>query len=129
MRVKIGDFGLAKLAGSDLCTHTGRDLFYQFMSGKMGQPIKGDSSESRFAIDLWEFGCITHKLLTQAPPFPTLREWNSYRTGCDFSRKNLLSKNISLKGIKFIESTLALLPENQITAKQALDSERLQTLL
>ena len=127
MRIKIGDFGLAKLAGSDpgvLVANGGARSRY--FSGEMGIPIKGDSSESRFAVDLWAFGCITHELLTQAALFPTWQEWHSYVRGGEFPRNALCSKYISQEGIKFVESTLALLPENRITAKQALDSEWLR---
>lgn len=38
----------------------------------------------------------------------------------------MLSKNISLKGIEFVESTLAYPPERRVAAKEALDSEWLR---
>ena len=123
MRIKIGDFGLAKLAGSDLGILANGGTRSRYFSGEMGIPIKGDSSESRFVVNLWAFGCITHKLLTQAALFSTWQEWHSYAGGGEFPRNALSSKYISQEGIKFVESTVALLPEKRITAKQALDSE------
>ena len=129
MQVKIGDFGLAKLEGSDPSLKADVSSFHQYMSPEMGIPRKGDLSESRFAVDLWAFGCITHELLTQATPFATGAELISYLTGHEFVKRNLFHRGISDKGIEFIERTITRKPENRITAKQALESEWLQAPL
>ena len=126
MQVKIGDFGMAKLEGTDPSLKADISTFHHYLSPEMGIPLKGDLSESRFAVDLWAFGCITHELLTQATPFATCKEMISYLNGQEFARRNLFHRGISDKGIEFIERTITRKAENRITAKQALESEWLQ---
>ena len=93
----------------------------------MGAPIKGDSSQSRFGVDLWALGCIVHELLTNTNPFITFLDWTKYVASSKFSEDSLQSKAISRQGIEFVKGALALKPENRMTAKQALGSDWLRS--
>ena len=124
MWIKIGDFGLAKLARDGTAFRT-----QAFTSGYFA-PEAGistsDSSEYTNAVDIWAIGCIIHEMLTQVLPFRNFRELSLYCTRPEFPRNYMLLKNISREGMETVESMLALPPERRITAKEALDSEWLR---
>ena len=67
--VKIGDFGLAKLArnGTAFCTEV---FSAGYSAPEMGINIGSDSSEYTNAVDIWAAGCIAHRMLTQILPVP-----------------------------------------------------------
>ena len=129
MRVKIGDFGLPALAGSDPCFRLSSEPEYWYRSPEMESLLKGDPSVSRFSVDIWALGCTAHELLTLTTPFTKLREYILFLGGGEFPRNALLSKRISHQGIEFIKNTVSLKPEDRMTAKEALDSDWLQTVL
>ena len=123
--VKIGDFGLAKLAreGTTLRTEA---FSAGYSAPEMGIDTSGDSSEYTNAVDIWALGCITHEVLTQVLPFPSISQLSLYCIRPEFPRNSMLAKNISRKGMEIVESMLAFHPERRIPAKEALDSEWLQ---
>ena len=123
--VKIGDFGLAKLAGSGTALRT-QGGTRDYVAPEVGIDTSGDTSEYTNAVDIWATGCIAHELLTRLPPFRGFRGLMSYCYRPEFPREAMLSKNISQNGIEFVESTLAYPPERRIAAKDALDSEWLR---
>ena len=125
MRVKIGDFGLAKMVGDGTAFRTEGGT-RSYVAPEMGIDTGGDTSEYTNAVDIWAIGCIAHELLTRFPPFKGFGELMSYCYRPEFPRKTMLSRNISQKGIEFVESTLAYPPERRIAAKEALDSEWLR---
>ena len=123
--VKIGDFGLAKLArnGTAFCTEV---FSAGYSAPEMGIDIGGDSSEYTNAVDIWAVGCIAHQILTQVLPFRSFSELSLYCARPEFPRNYLLLKNISREGMEVVESMLAFQPERRIAAKEALDSEWLR---
>ena len=62
--VKIGDFGLAKLAGEGTAFRT-QAFTVGYLAPETGIATSGDSSEYTNAVDIWAVGCITHEMLTQ----------------------------------------------------------------
>ena len=125
IRVKIGDFGLAKLArdGTAFRTQGGtRD----YVAPEAGIDISSETSEYTNAIDIWALGCITHEMLTQTLPFWGLRELSSYCSHPQLPRNTMHSKNISKGGIEFVERALGYPPERRIKAREALDLEWLR---
>ena len=124
MWIKIGDFGLAKLARDGTAFRT-----QAFTSGYFA-PEAGigtsDSSEYTNAVDIWAMGRIIQEMLTRVLPFQNFRELSLYCTRPEFPRNYMLLKNISQEGMETVESMLALPPEHRITAKEALDSEWLR---
>ena len=123
--VKIGDFGLAKLArdGTAFRTEGGtRD----YVAPEVGVDTSRETSEYTNAVDIWAIGCIVHEMLTRVLPFQNFRELSLYCTYPEFPRNYMLLKNISWEGMETVESMLALPPECRITAKEALDSEWLR---
>ena len=123
--VKIGDFGLAKLArdGTAFRTEGGtRD----YVAPEVGIDTSRETSEYTNAVDLWAIGCIVHEMLTRLLPFQNFRELSLYCTRPEFPRNYMLLKNISQEVMETVESMLALPPECRITAKEALDSEWLR---
>ena len=117
--VKIGDFGLWKLARGDSAF---RSAAYEpgYSAPEMGGSTSSESSEYTNAVDIWALGCITHEMLTQVVPFPNLVALRSYCIRPEFLREIMLSKHISREGIEAVESMLALLPPKRIVAKEAL---------
>ena len=123
--IKIGDFGLAKLArdGSAFRTEGGtRD----YVAPEAGIDTRRETSEYTNAIDIWALGCITHEILTQTLPFRGLGELSSYCLCPKLPRNTLLEKNISKSGIEFVERALAYPPECRITSREALELEWLR---
>ena len=118
--VKIGDFGLAKLARGGTAFRT-QVLSLGYFAPEMGIAAGGDSSQYTNAVDIWALGCITHEMLTGVLPFPSLFELSRYCIRSEPPRKTMLSKRISWKGIEAVERMLVLLPEERIIAKEALD--------
>ena len=125
MSVKIGDFGLAKLARGDTAFRT-QAFSRGYSAPDMVIATSDDSSEYTNAVDIWALGCITHEMLTRALPFSSFFELRLYCVRPEFPRDALLSKNISEKGIEIVEHMLALPPDRRIAAKEALDSEWLR---
>ena len=123
--VKIGDFGLAKLARSGTAFRT-QAFSIGYSAPEMGIKISGDSAEYTNAVDIWAVGCIAHEILTGVLPFRNFFELSSYCTCHELPRNSMLLKNISLKGIEIVENMLVLHPERRITAKEALGSEWLR---
>jgi serine/threonine protein kinase len=123
--VKIGDFGLAKLAKDGTVFRT-QAFSRNYVAPEAGVTTSGDTSEYTKAVDIWALGCITHEILTQTLPFRGLFELSSYCNLPEFPREAMHSRNISQKGIEFVESMLALPPERRIAAKEALNSEWLR---
>ena len=121
MWVKIGDFGLAKLVGTNTAFRTEGGT-RSYVAPGVGIATSGDTSEYTNAVDIWAVGCIAHELLTGVPPFKGFGELMSYSYRPEFPRGIMLSKEISQKGIEFVESSLAYPPERRIEAKEALDS-------
>ena len=119
--MKIGDFGLAKLAGTDTAFRTEGGT-RSYVAPEVGIATCGDTSEYTNAVDIWAIGCIAHELLTGVPPFRGLGELMSYCCRPEFPRGIMLSKDISQKGIEFVESMLAYPPERRIVAMEAFDS-------
>ena len=125
MWVKIGDFGLAKLArnGTAFRTQGGTQ---DYMAPEAGIDPSRETSEYTNAVDIWALGCITHEILTQTIPLRGFRAISSYCTCPKLPTDNMLEKNISMHGIEFVERALAYPPERRITAMEALDLEWLQ---
>ena len=78
--VKLGDFGLSKRRtdGTAYRTQAGTqqymapELFYYV------QELDSEISEYTNAIDLWSLGCIIHRVVTGAVPFPSLLSLRNY---------------------------------------------------
>ena len=97
-----------------------------YIAPETGIDTHRETSEYTNAIDIWALGCITHEVLTQALPFRGLGELSSYCSCPKLPRDAMLAKNISKRGIEFVERMLAYPPERRITAREALELEWLQ---
>lgn len=128
IRIKIGDFGLAKLARNGTAFRTEGGTKDYIAPEAAGADHDRETSEYTNAVDIWALGCITHEMLTREPPFRGWRALNLYcsRPQPEFPRDTMLSKNISENGIEFVARTLAYPPERRIAAKEALDSQWLR---
>ena len=123
--VKIGDFGLAKLAADGTAFRTGGGT-PDYIAPEIGIDPDRDTSEYTNAVDIWALGCIAHEMLTQAPPFRGFGELMSYCKRPEPPREPMLSRNISRVGIEFVGRMLAYPPECRIGAKEALNSKWLR---
>ena len=85
-----------------------------------------ETSEYTNAIDIWALGCITHEILTQTLPFRGWGELSSYCSRPSLPRNAMLSKNISKRGIEFVERALAYPPVCRMAANEALGLEWLR---
>ena len=97
-----------------------------YVAPEVGLDTSRETSEYTNAVDIWALGCITYEMLTQTLPFRGFRELSSYCSRPELPRDPMLSKNISKKGIEFVERALAYPPECRIAAKEALDLEWLR---
>ena len=123
--VKIGDFGLAKLARGSTAFRTEGGT-REYVAPEAGIDTSRETSEYTNAIDIWALGCITHELLTQTLPFQGLGELSFYCLCPTLPRNTMLSKGISNGGIEFVKRALAYPPEFRIAAREALDLEWLR---
>ncbi|KAM0786244.1 hypothetical protein ACM66B_007044 [Microbotryomycetes sp. NB124-2] len=81
MRVKITDFGTAKLLASDAQVAEGAGADAPRSRSFVGTPeyvspeILSEKKESSFSSDYWGFGCILFQLLAGRPPFQARTEY------------------------------------------------------
>jgi serine/threonine protein kinase len=78
--VKLGDFGLSKRQtdGTALRTQAGTERYmapelYFYVPG-----LNTETSEYTNAVDIWALGCIVHRIITRAVPFPTRLSLRNY---------------------------------------------------
>lgn len=123
--VKIGDFGIAKRCRGDstaLQTEVGTQ-------GYLAPEIAVESNEQYTnACDIWSLGCVVYKALTQILPFPRYRDLDAFCSGRPFPVGPLSSKNISVRGVDFLERLLAVDPIVRLTAESALECDWLRVL-
>ena len=124
--VRIGDFGLAKLArdGKVFRTEEGTK---DYVAPEVRIDTHRETSEYTNAIDIWALGCITHEILTQTLPFRGWQELSAYCSSPQLPVSTMLSKNTSKLGIEFVERALAYSPELRITASEGLGSAWLRS--
>ncbi|NBC26664.1 MAG: protein kinase [Bacteroidetes bacterium] len=64
-RIKIMDFGLAKLKGSDPVTRTGKTV--GTITTMSPEQVRGEEADQR--SDIWSFGVVLYEMLTGVSPF------------------------------------------------------------
>jgi len=88
------------------------ELFYHV------QELDSNTSEYTSAIDLWSLGCIIHRLVTGAAPFPSLLSLRNY---CKDPSKMPLSMPPSMdEARKFVQELLLPNPARRPVASAAL---------
>lgn len=124
--VKIGDFGLAKQVGNGAALLTMGGTWPYAAPEMWGIDPNSDSSEYTSSVDIWSLGVIAHEILMRAPPFKNTGELELYCRSPKFPKQAMLSREISLTGVEFVEGMLAYPPERRLTAMEALGSEWLR---
>lgn len=82
------------------------------------------------AVDIWSLGSVTHWLLTRTVPFPNGKGLRGY---ClrrkEFPKAAMEAKNTRAEAVGFITTLMAIMPQDRLTAEQALRSPWLQEVL
>lgn len=121
--VKISDFDVSKNETNETALRT-----MVGTSGYMAPEIRDDYFYSKTsvytnAVDIWSLGCLIHEIMTKETPFLDGKTFEDYVLGrILFPRTMLIEKGASSTAIKFINSLLMPLPEERLTAEQALKS-------
>jgi serine/threonine protein kinase len=125
--VKIGDFGISKRAEEGLTAFRTFSGTYGFIAPEiLAQDGLLDDSDFRIkgeytvAVDIWSLGEISFRALTGEQPFP-IRSLKTYVKGSSpFPIEMLQTHNVSDEGCNFLISLMAPMPEDRLTARNAL---------
>ncbi|KAI9773342.1 MAG: hypothetical protein M1840_007557 [Geoglossum simile] len=125
--VKIGDFGISKRAEGDLTalrTFSGTLGFLApeilAQHGILDDSDFGARKEYTVAVDVWSLGEIAFRALTGKQPFP-IRSLREYVRGASlFPVEMLRAHNVSEEGCDFLNILMAPMPEDRLTARNAL---------
>lgn len=120
--VKLGDFGLSKQQTDQTVLRTQAGT-QQYMAPELYHYVPDldmETSEYTSAIDLWALGCIIHRIIVGAVPFPSLLSLRNY---CRDPAKVPLNIPTSMEGARnFIIEVLQPNPGNRPLASVALSS-------
>ena len=121
--VKIGDFGISKRAEDILETTIGTPAFLApevlVRFGYLDDDILEVCEEYTVAVDIWSLGEIVFRALTGERPFP--RSLGAYIKGnSPFPVDVLRARGVSQEGCNFLKCLMAPIPEDRLTAKDAL---------
>ncbi|KAH0559852.1 hypothetical protein GP486_003631 [Trichoglossum hirsutum] len=125
--VKIGDFGISKRAEEGLTALRTFGGTLGFLApeilaqhGLLNNDDFGDRKEYTVAVDIWSLGEIAFRALTGEQPFPdeSLRAY--VRRASVFPVEMLQAHNVSEEGCDFLNSLMAPMPEDRLTARDAL---------
>ncbi|KAI9772339.1 MAG: hypothetical protein M1840_001088 [Geoglossum simile] len=125
--VKIGDFGISKRVGEGLTalrTFSGTPGFLApevlAQNGYFGDYNSGAGGEYTLAVDIWSLGEIAFRALTGEQPFP-IRSLKAYVKGTSpFPVEVLQAHGVSEEGCDFLNSLMAPIPKDRLTARDAL---------
>jgi calcium/calmodulin-dependent protein kinase I len=123
--VKLGDFGISKRMEDVASLHT-----FTGTRGFMAPEVLAQhgllhcEALSRYdsytnAVDIWAFGALVFRALTGRQPFENLASYVDRKTS--FPSQLLYKRNVSQGGCNLIEKLLVAIPENRLTASEALD--------
>jgi serine/threonine protein kinase len=125
--VKIGDFGISKRAEEGLTAFRTFSGTFGFIAPEiLAQHGLFEDSDFRtkgeytVAVDIWSLGEISFRALTGEQPFPigSLRKY--VRGASPFPIEMLQTHNVSEEGCNFLISLMAPMPEDRLTARNAL---------
>jgi serine/threonine protein kinase len=119
--VKLGDFGLSKRQtdGTVFRTQAGTEGYmapelYFYVPG-----LSTETSEYTNAVDIWAVGCIIHRIMTRAVPFPSRRSLHNYSNGNGELLFQVLSPMAEAEA--FVQKLLTPYPVKRPTASAALE--------
>jgi serine/threonine protein kinase len=123
--VKIGDFGISKRSddgSAELSTLKGTIPFIAPELHGYGEIRKESRSTSNAqAADMWALGEIAFQILTKEPTFKNVRHLGDYAQNDQvFPSNTLLAHAVSNTGQDFIKCVMLPVPENRLTAAEAL---------
>jgi serine/threonine protein kinase len=124
--VKIGDFGISKRAENDVTafrTISGTAGFLApeilAQSGLIDNKFLGGKCEYTVSVDIWSMGEIIYRVATRVSPF--VKGLGAYIRGTESFPTQLLKKHlVSDSGVDLIEKLMKLMPDERLTAAQAL---------
>ncbi|KAH0559090.1 hypothetical protein GP486_004333 [Trichoglossum hirsutum] len=125
--VKIGDFGISKRAEEGLTAFRTFSGTFGFIApeilaqdGYLDDGDFGAQREYTVAVDIWSLGEISFRALTGEQPFP-IRSLRTYIRGVSpFPTETLSAHGVSEEGCNFLNSLMAPMPEDRLTARDAL---------
>jgi serine/threonine protein kinase len=125
--VKIGDFGISKRAEDEMTafrTFSGTAGFLApeilAQSGMLDAEFLDGKQEYTFSVDIWSLGEIIHRLVCGNSPFVT--GLGAYVRGkANFPTQVLKKFAVSNRCIDVIEKLMKALPDERLTAEQALN--------
>lgn len=120
--VKLADFGLSKRLTDSTAFHTRAGTPPYMAPERLNFLSQQDYDEDYTdSVDIWALGCIVHRLVVGAIPFPHPKSLMKY---CDdeslFPHDPLKSNGMSNEGSGFLRQVLAPHPGQRPSASQAL---------
>lgn len=111
--VKIGDFGISKLALEDKTELRTRAGTEGYMAPEVLGLLDDEREDSSYscAVDIWSLGCFVHYSLTKTAPFATYVSLRDFCWGLStFPESLLVEQGVSWSGREFIKELMALQP-------------------
>ncbi|WAO95561.1 Protein kinase domain-containing protein [Fusarium falciforme] len=118
--VKIADFGISRRRHQDVTTllTSKRGTLGFAVPEALG--VESDVTYS-FPVDMWSLGAVAYRILTNASAFSCLSNMFRYASGMlEFPEEKLKFHNVSELGRNFIIKLMQPVPEDRLSAAQAM---------
>lgn len=98
-----------------------------FHFGFLDDKVFKFSEEYTVAVDIWSLGEITFRALTGKPVFPNQSLPTYIKGNSSFPSDVLRAHGVSSEGCDLLKRLMAPLPEDRLTAKEALDHKWIES--
>lgn len=118
--VKISDFGISRRRHQNVTTSLTLKRGTLGFAAPEALGIEPDVTYS-FSVDMWSLGAVAYRILTNASAFSYLSDMFRYASGMsEFPEEKLKFHNVSELGRNFIINLMQPVPEDRLSAAQAM---------
>ncbi|KAM6510628.1 hypothetical protein FSOLCH5_011073 [Fusarium solani] len=118
--VKIADFGISRRRHQDVTTLLTLKRGTLGFAAPEALGVESDVTYS-FSVDMWSLGAVAYRILTNASAFSYLSDMFRYASGMlEFPEEKLKFHNVSELGRNFIIKLMQPVPEDRLSAAQAM---------
>ncbi|KAJ4199955.1 hypothetical protein NW767_007935 [Fusarium falciforme] len=118
--VKIADFGISRRRHQDVTTLLTSKRGTLGFAAPEALGVESDVTYS-FPVDMWSLGAVAYRILTNASAFSCLSNMFRYASGMlEFPEEKLKFHNVSELGRNFIIKLMQPVPEDRLSAAQAM---------